>query len=445
MLKVIELFAGLGSQTQALKNIGVEHKVVAISEIDKFALKSYEALHGNAPNYGDITQIHHLPKADLWTYSFPCQDISCAGLLAGINKNTRSGLLFHVERLLLKAEENNSLPKYLLLENVKNLVSKKFKPDFDKWTNFLSSLGYTNYWDILNAKDYGIPQSRARVFCVSILGKHKPYTFPQKEVLKLKLQDMLEDEVDEKFYLSMDNIKSILSSTFRKERNRIENYELCNTLCARDFKNPQCVRVGILGGEKWEKMHDISRRVYSTLGLSPTIHTSQGGGTAVKIVDDLYQKREPRIYEDTAPTLRGQRHGLKVISGQFQPVDRDYKSKNAKRQEYFECRSDELSNAILTMNRKNCVKIYSDNDSIAQNDIRENAENTTQQTTTQIENYCSRIRKLTPRECFRLMGWKDSSIDCIINAGISNSQCYKLSGNGIVLQVLEKIFAKLFL
>ena len=147
-LRLIELFAGIGSQTQALKNIGVPHKVVAISEIDKYAIQSYEAIHGKVNNLGDIRGIEALPDADFWTYSFPCQDISVAGKGAGIKEGTRSGLLFEVERLLIQAAEDGTLPKYLLLENVKNLVSKKFKADFDRWLSFLSSLGYTNYWQI---------------------------------------------------------------------------------------------------------------------------------------------------------------------------------------------------------------------------------------------------------------------------------------------------------
>ena len=155
-LRLIELFAGIGSQTQALTNIGVPHTVVAISEIDKYAIQSYEAIHGKVNNLGDIKRIKALPSADLWTYSFPCQDISVAGKGAGIKEGTRSGLLFEVERLLNVANEEGTLPKYLLLENVKNLVSKKFKADFDRWLDFLSSLGYTNYWQILNAKDYGV-------------------------------------------------------------------------------------------------------------------------------------------------------------------------------------------------------------------------------------------------------------------------------------------------
>lgn len=284
-LRLIELFAGIGSQTQALKNIGVPHKVVAISEIDKYAIQSYEAMHGKVYNLGDIRAIKALPDADLWTYSFPCQDISVAGKGAGIKEGTRSGLLFEVERLLNVASESGTLPKYLLLENVKNLVSKKFKADFDRWLSFLSSLGYTNYWQILNAKDYGIPQNRERVFCVSIRGDHSPFVFPEKQELKLRLRDMIDAVVDEKYYLKESTIRSIINSTFNSRRDSIKTGDqVANTLLARDWKGPQCVQVGEVVGEKWDKMHDISRRVYEPDGISPTVHCQQGGNTELKIV-----------------------------------------------------------------------------------------------------------------------------------------------------------------
>ena len=287
-LRLIELFAGIGSQTQALTNIGVPHKVVAISEIDKYAIQSYEAIHGKVNNLGDIRAIEALPDADFWTYSFPCQDISVAGKGAGIKEGTRSGLLFEVERLLIRAAEDGTLPKYLLLENVKNLVSKKFKADFDRWLSFLSSLGYTNYWQILNAKDYGIPQNRERVFCVSIRGDHTPFVFPEKQELKLRLRDMIDEVVDEKYYLKESTIRSIINSTFNSRRDSIKSGDgVANTLMARDWKGPQCVQVGEVVGEKWDKMHDISRRVYEPSGISPTVHCQQGGNTELKIAENF--------------------------------------------------------------------------------------------------------------------------------------------------------------
>ena len=184
-MKIIELFAGYGSQALALKNLGFEVES-KISEIDKYAIQAYEQLHGKTFNYGDISKIKSLGDADLWTYSFPCQDLSVAGKQAGISEGTRSGLLYEVERLLEIAAKNKNKPKYLLLENVKALVSKKFKPDFDRWLAKLETLGYNNYWQVLNAKDYGIPQNRERVFVVSIRKDvdTKGYKFPLPVPLK---------------------------------------------------------------------------------------------------------------------------------------------------------------------------------------------------------------------------------------------------------------------
>ena len=652
-LRLIELFAGIGSQTQALKNIGVPHKVVAISEIDKYAIQSYEAIHGKVNNLGDIRAIEALPDADFWTYSFPCQDISVAGKGAGIKEGTRSGLLFEVERLLIRAAEDGTLPKYLLLENVKNLVSKKFKADFDRWLSFLSSLGYTNYWQILNAKDYGIPQNRERVFCVSIRGDHTPFVFPEKQELKLRLRDMIDEVVDEKYYLKESTIRSIINSTFNSRRDSIKSGDgVANTLMARDWKGPQCVQVGEVVGEKWDKMHDISRRVYEPSGISPTVHCQQGGNTELKIAENfvlggLQAHQTPRtdgispalteamgkgggqtpVIIDTkktdnerffkqavetvmenecgvgdtvdafnkkvnrsgvCPTITTRPEGFKtailpivkaqdetiIVAGQFQPVDRDYKNKGQQREEHFECRADDISNAVLTGDRKNCVCIAAmrgrnpDNPSdrtagapleqrlevngkglcnaltSVQKDnlVLEQGKGSKEYVARRYKEFieekgyipemfvaynkmevddiaptltgqCSsasgssavlmmeepiqvkvatkqgyeeaekgdfvnitypgsktkrgrvgkgiaqtltcgdgnaviteniRIRKLTPRECLRLMGWHDEQIDKIQAAKISGTQQYRQAGNGIVVQVLEFIFKALF-
>ena len=198
MLKVIEAFAGVGSQRMALKRLKIDFKVVGIFETDKYALKAYEAIHGECNNLGDISKIkiEDVPDHDLFTYSFPCQDLSVAGKQRGLAEGTRSGLLYECEKII-----ETKKPKYLLLENVKNLVSKRFKPDFDNWLEYLESLGYTNYWKILNAKDF-FPQNRERVFVVSILGRHVPFEFPKSIPLTKNIKDMLEDEVDDKYYMS---------------------------------------------------------------------------------------------------------------------------------------------------------------------------------------------------------------------------------------------------
>ena len=209
MLRVFEAFSGYGSQSLALKRLNIEHEVVCISEIDKYALQAYKALHGEVLNLGDISQIsiEDIPEHDLFTYSFPCQDISVAGLQKGlVEGQTRSGLLWECERII-----EAKRPKYLLMENVKNLVSKKFMPDFLKWKNKLEQLGYTNYTQVLNAKDYGIPQNKERVFMISILGEHKPYEFPKVFDNGLRLKDFLEKEVEEKYFINNDKAKKLIA------------------------------------------------------------------------------------------------------------------------------------------------------------------------------------------------------------------------------------------
>lgn len=212
MLKVNELFSGIGAFRKALINLNIPHEIVGISEIDKYAVKSYEAMYGTTRNYGDISKIEKLDYADLWTYGFPCQDISSAGqqrgLIAGV---TRSGLLYEVQRLLDVSKVTNELPKYLIMENVKMLVGKKFKPKFDEWLAWLDNCGYENYWQVMNAADYGIPQKRERVICISIRkdlmndGLHW-FAFPDPVPLTRRFADFLEDknDIDEKYYLLHD-------------------------------------------------------------------------------------------------------------------------------------------------------------------------------------------------------------------------------------------------
>ncbi|SEL37870.1 DNA (cytosine-5)-methyltransferase 1 [Methanobrevibacter gottschalkii] len=257
MLRVFEAFAGYGSQRMALRNIGIEFEVVGISEIDGDVIQSYAAIHSdflekrehidnyvhedkdemisyleeiNVPldyktfenrarklrlsklkdmylanklinNYGDIQRIDPaaLPDFDLFTYSFPCQDISVAGYQCGLNEDsgTRSSLLWECCKII-----ETKRPKYLMMENVKNLVGKNHKDNFLKFLDYLESLGYTNNWAILNARDYGIPQNRERVFCISELESKRNFVFPEPIELKFKLEDILEKDVDEKYYLN---------------------------------------------------------------------------------------------------------------------------------------------------------------------------------------------------------------------------------------------------
>lgn len=209
MLTVNELFSGIGAFRKALIVLGIPHRIVGISEIDKFAIKSYEAMYGRTRNYGDISKVEKLDYADLWTYGFPCQDISVAGKQAGIIKGkTRSGLLYEVERLLAKSVKDGDSPKYLIMENVKALVGKKFIKDFEAWISRLCELGYETYWKVINAADYGIPQKRERVIAVSIRRDlHKSFEFPALVPLKFSFRNALEDHPDSKYFLSNEMYK----------------------------------------------------------------------------------------------------------------------------------------------------------------------------------------------------------------------------------------------
>ena len=344
-IKVITLFSGIGSQEMALRNLGLDYEVVGISEIDKFAIKSYEAIHGEVHNFGDISKIEELPYCDLLTYSFPCQDLSISGKQKGISKGTRSGLLLEVERLLLKAKENGTLPKYLLLENVKNLVGKKFIKDFERWLSFLNSLGYYSNWEVLNAKDYGIPQNRERVFVVSSLDNIH-YVFPRKQELKIKMKDLSEEHVPEKYYLSEKTLKYMT-----------------------DLKN----RNGFIRGKRFNP------RKLEECNVAFTLTTSSGD----KVTDNFVININPS----------GRGMNGNVYNTELSPT--------------------------LTTNKGEGIKIL------------------------QNEDY--RIRKLTPLECWRLMGFSDTDFYAAKSIGTSNAQLYKQAGNSIVVTVLEAIFRQLFL
>lgn len=215
-VRLVELFAGVGSQAMALRDLGVEFEHHRVVEFDKYAIKSYNAIHGTEFPTMDIRDVHaedlDIRDTDkfvyIMTYSFPCQALSIAGLGKGMQKGsgTRSGLLWEVERILDECEE---LPQVLLMENVPQVHGKKNMADFQKWLKFLEDKGYSNYWQDLNAKDYGVAQSRNRCFCVSILGEYT-YKFPEPIPLTKTMKDYLEDEVEDKYYIESEKAKDLI-------------------------------------------------------------------------------------------------------------------------------------------------------------------------------------------------------------------------------------------
>lgn len=328
-LKVLSLFSGIGAMEKALDNIKLNYDLVGFSEIDKPAIKSYTAIHNISEelNYGDISIVdtEKIPDFDLMTFGFPCQDLSKAGKLEGMKEDskTRSSLLWETMKIARIKK-----PKYMIAENVRNLLSKKFKSDFDKWQNELNQLGYNTYYEILNARHYGIPQNRERVFVVSIRkdiddgGLKFPDSFP----LQTHLIDLMDTDVDDKYYLTEEAQNQLTVS-------RMESGLL--------IKNA------------------------TTLGYLQANH-----GDGIDLAYPNSETRRGRVQKKRSQTLTTS-DNLGVLIGQ-------------------------------------------------------------------------RIRKFTPIECFRLMGFSDEDFYKAQDVGVSDRSLYKQAGNSIVVNLLEEIFKELF-
>lgn len=233
-IRLIELFAGYGSQAMALKRLGLPFEHHFVCEFDKYAVASYNAVHGTAFEVSDIRDIHaadlNITERDkydyLMTYSFPCTDLSIAGKMQGMARDsgTRSGLLWEVERLLKECGDN--LPQLLMLENVPQVHGQNNIKDFASWISFLDGLGYTSKWADLNARDYGVAQNRERCFMVSWLGT-RTFCWPQPIPLTKTMRDYLDDDVAEKYYLKGERVKSLIgdlieSGQLERERESID-------------------------------------------------------------------------------------------------------------------------------------------------------------------------------------------------------------------------------
>ena len=260
-IRLIELFAGYGSQAMALERIGAKFDHYRVVEFDKYAIASYNAVHETNFPTMDITKVHaeDLNICDteaftyLLTYSFPCTDLSVAGKQAGMKKGsgTRSGLLWEVERILKEIRNGGGeLPQILFMENVPQVHANANMEDFQNWIDFLTSLGYVSYWQDLNAKNYGVSQNRERCFMCSFLGEYN-YHFPQPIPLKKRLKDYLEDDVDEKYYFNNEKAEKLIKQLIdsgtlpqhnpesraeqsRAEQSRAEQTCIDGTIC-----NPQ--------------------------------------------------------------------------------------------------------------------------------------------------------------------------------------------------------------
>lgn len=584
-VRVFEAFSGVGSQRMALRNLGIDHEVVAISDVDEFTVKSYTAIHDNdkvvsqatdeemqdylekrniplnnkgvrkilkgnklrefyeacikSNNLGDISKVEtqDIPDHDLFTYSFPCQDISVAGKGLGLNEgsDTRSGLLWECQKVIY-----GKRPKYLLLENVKNLVGKKHKHNFDKWLVWLEEQGYTNYWQVLNAKDYGIPQNRERVFVVSILGEHEPYEFPEPIELELKLKDVLEDKVDEKFYLSKEKSEKLISRFDLKDEPFLLGGEQKNQAIKKDgISTTLTSSMGTGGGyvpmvnriggifDKDGRTHQAGA-VWDKEGLSPTLDTMQGGWRQPSVIVDggedslrFYVKDNVLIdsislendfdntlpfepdYVYVNPYISEDKDTIVIINEDVDQGERivrqetiwiseevihdvDYLNKlihEAQPKEEYGRMGKQAVEALNENNVKHSDTINPFNKRVSSTDgisptlttrpegfktavlpvveplgtlaahnsdkfgvgYMDDVSKTLKANKHDISVLYSnlRIRKLTPKECWRLMGFSDADFHKAEEVN-SNSQLYKQAGNSIVVNVLEGIFRQLF-
>lgn len=264
MIKYLSLFSGIGAFEKALQNLHIPYDLVGYCEIDKYASKAYSLLH-NVPesmNFGDITKLDEksLPNdIDLITYGFPCQDISLAGHQKGLlnedGSKTRSGLFFDALRII-----EHTQPKVAIAENVKNLTAKKFSEQFSIVLNSLDEVGYNNYWQVLNAKDYGTPQNRERVFIISIRKDMDDgsFSFPAPFPLEKRLKDVLEDSVETRYYVDPERVKILIPQMSQEQ---IENIVRGG--------NPisDVIKVGSTGTHQKDGVYDPE-------GISPTLLSS---------------------------------------------------------------------------------------------------------------------------------------------------------------------------
>lgn len=382
-VNVFSLFSGIGAFEKALERKGIGYNLVNYCEFDKYASKSYSLIHKvpETLNLGDIAKVKidelEPYSADLITYGFPCQDISNAGKQRGFEHDgqlTRSGLFFYAAAIIGRIQ-----PKVAICENVKALVGKKFTKEFETVLSTLEDIGYKNYWQVLNAKDYGIPQNRERVFIVSIRNDiDKKYTFPMPIKLELRLKDILEKEVDEKYYLKG------LKDFFIK--NSFDNEAKGN-----GFR--------------------FSPHVKQNSNCAKTITTNAGNGMDDNFILDGIDSDEEFFKFDSTNKLLVKEATKKGYAEAHEGDSINLEQPNSKTRRGRVGK--QVAQTLNTAPRQAVVEPS------------------------------LRIRKLTPKECFRLTGFDDEDIDVLIENGISNTQLYKQAGNSIVVNVLEAIFDNL--
>lgn len=360
-MKFLDLFAGVGGIRLGMEQAG--HSCVGWVEWDKFARKSYVAIHKPDGEYTetDINDVNsqELPKADCWCFGFPCQDISVAGKQGGFTNGKRSSLFFKVTGLIRELKEEDK-PSYLFIENVKNLLSINKGWDFAKLLIEMDEIGYDVEWDVLNSAEV-VPQHRERIFIVGHLrGRCTRKVFP----IIRKNGETTESNA----------IKVIgnTSNAGYRSKDVLDPTGLSTTLMSRDYKGPKQVAVKQLGNISNSKSfggNPQTGRVYGIDGIAPTLSTMQGGGQEPKILDDQGRTKKRLKPLGISPTLRSQSHGNepKVLIGKYERTDygkqvrKDYEAKKVKLHRsqirHLTFKESNTSNTLTTVQKDNMIAI----------------------------------------------------------------------------------------
>lgn len=435
---------GEQKQRQIYNNIKASHNLVNIQQVKASDLEIV-----------DVDKYCYL-----MTYSFPCQDLSKAGLGKGMEKGsgTRSGMLWEVERIL---DECENLPQILLMENVPDVIGSKNIIHFAKWLEKLEKLGYHCYWQVLNAKDFGVPQNRERCFMVSLLGDYL-YEFPKKQKLEIRLKDILEKEVDEKYYLSSKAIEGSLKTNFASSKleNKIPKDGICPTIMARDYKDPKCVVEPQL--MELTQNQPQGYRVYDTEGISVSL-VANGGGMGAKTglyaVEDNLKRQlcnslivNNRVVENDVirhSYSKSRMDNMYIQNNQFHDCSPTLDTR-------CDCLGVVVKQQEKYVDKKLAETIKNNNGEIPEfvdlYNARPLKDGIAGTLSTSCGNDCGcgsfayisnlRIRKLTPKECFRLMGVKDEDFDKVAQ-NQSNASLYHLAGDSIVVNALMAIFRQM--
>ncbi len=397
---MISLFSGIGAFEKALDRKNIPYNLIAFCEFDKYAPLSYSAIHDvdESYNLGDITKVDEtkLPKnVDLITYGFPCQDISLAGQMKGMGEGTRSNLFFDALRIIKSVQ-----PRLAIAENVANLTSKRFFKDYNAVISHLDEAGYNCYTFTINAKDYGIPQNRDRVFIINIRKDIDKgvLPLPPKQELKLRLKDMLEDNVDEKYYLSEQQVNQILN--WNAQQCPIKNAK------SKDDDVLQCITAK------------------SNTSMNASMLLIKETTKVVEVCDFRYDEGiRTRLDTDICPTLAAKSHG---ISGR--PMIKEYITiPEATKQGYKEA----YEGDGVYIDRPHQKR------GVVQSGMIPTLKTSGKDVGVVVENL--RLRYVTPLESFRLMGFDDDDFYKAQKV-CSNSQLYKQAGNSIVVNVLEALY-----